>query len=668
MWTWIKGSDSFNSIGSFGAQGVESNTNNPPALYEVCEWTDLQGNFWIYGGTRYENSTYYINATLWKYNSLNNQWTWMNGDTTYNVPINFGTRGVAAATNQPGSRGWGIATWVDNQGNLWMFGGSSNTGNPNNYADMWKYDIATNMWTWMNGPGTENASGIYGIQGQESVDNYPPSRSETNASWTDNSGKLWLFGGYDSIGGTFNDLWRYNPQNNMWAWIRGSNQTNPLGNWGTMGVQSPSNDPSGRVVYSKWKDNSGNLWIFGGGDFLDDDFYNDLWRYSVAANMWTWVKGSNTPNTSGSYGTKCQTTSANNPPSRFESRSCWKDSCGNFWMFGGSKSTSSGAILNDLWHYHVFDNKWTWVSGSNTTNANPSWGTMGLPALTNLPGARIGSVSFKNASGNIYFWGGLKPFSNFYNDLWRFSPDPDCICAQHQVFPPQAYFTTEGDIEGCAPFSVSFINLSLNENSWYWDFGDSTYSFIENPVHTYTEPGQYTVTLIVDNGIATDTIQQVNCISVLGVSPFNITQNGDTLSASEALNYQWYLNDTLISGANSQNYLITQSGYYYVTTTTGNCTTTSNIIESSCICVGIEEISSFMNFSIYPNPTHNITVIKTLISNGVYQLYDLTSKLLLSGTVTSTQFNLDLSLFSSGVYFISVTDGERQVNGKVVKK
>jgi hypothetical protein len=35
-----------------------------------------------------------------------------------------------------------------------------------------------------------------------------------------------------------------------------------LGNWGTIGVEDPANEPSGRWSYCRWKDNAGNLWFF----------------------------------------------------------------------------------------------------------------------------------------------------------------------------------------------------------------------------------------------------------------------------------------------------------------------------------------------------------------------------------------------------------------------
>jgi PKD repeat protein len=54
---------------------------------------------------------------------------------------------------------------------------------------------------------------------------------------------------------------------------------------------------------------------------------------------------------------------------------------------------------------------------------------------------------------------------------------------------------------GTAPLTVQFTDTSTNDpDSWLWTFGDrSEPSAEQNPSHTYTRPGRYTVTLHVSN-------------------------------------------------------------------------------------------------------------------------------------------------------------------------
>jgi len=51
--------------------------------------------------------------------------------------------------------------------------------------------------------------------------------------------------------------------------------------------------------------------------------------------------------------------------------------------------------------------------------------------------------------------------------------------------------------------SISFTNNTLN---YFWNFGDGNISNIQNPSHTYTTSGTYTVTLIASNCVFSDTI------------------------------------------------------------------------------------------------------------------------------------------------------------------
>ncbi|WP_261597879.1 PKD domain-containing protein [Methanoculleus formosensis] len=56
---------------------------------------------------------------------------------------------------------------------------------------------------------------------------------------------------------------------------------------------------------------------------------------------------------------------------------------------------------------------------------------------------------------------------------------------------------------GPAPLTVRFTDASTGRPaSWHWTFDDGGTSAAQNPVHTYTLPGNYTVTLSVDGGRA----------------------------------------------------------------------------------------------------------------------------------------------------------------------
>jgi gliding motility-associated-like protein len=68
---------------------------------------------------------------------------------------------------------------------------------------------------------------------------------------------------------------------------------------------------------------------------------------------------------------------------------------------------------------------------------------------------------------------------------------------------PTVNFSTD-KTASCAPGTIQFTDNSVasagtTNTTWQWDFGDGTSSTEQNPVHTYTSPGIYTVLLKVTN-------------------------------------------------------------------------------------------------------------------------------------------------------------------------
>jgi hypothetical protein len=60
-----------------------------------------------------------------------------------------------------------------------------------------------------------------------------------------------------------------------WTWMSGSSDFNEPGSYGEKGVPSPSNVPGARGGAVGWRDNDGNLWMFGGYG-IDESFIGTL--------------------------------------------------------------------------------------------------------------------------------------------------------------------------------------------------------------------------------------------------------------------------------------------------------------------------------------------------------------------------------------------------------
>lgn len=409
-WVWMGGAPDSVPWGAYGSLGVANTSNHPGARYAAMTWTDESGGLWLFGGFGYDSGSTSIAADqgylndLWKFNTSTGEWAWMGGSET--IPCTtqgnerictgqsgtYGTSGQPAAANVPGAR-FGAAVWTDQKGDFWLFGGSGfdSAGNNGTLNDLWRFDPSSSNWTWFAGASTVpscaagkdcGASGSYGAIGNPSSSNSPGARTGA-VTWTDSSGNLWLFGGsgYDSAGnvGDLNDLWEFNPSTSEWTWMGGSSTVpgscfpfticgNP-GVYGSLGTPSSANIPGGRSGAVGWTDKSGNFWLFGGeANYWYAEGYhgdmNDLWEFSPSTREWTWMGGANSPLVSCNGLTLCSPTG----------------------VYG-------------------------------------AWQT---PASGDQPGARESSVSWVDANGDFWLFGGdgVDAAGNYgrLNDLWEFNP------------------------------------------------------------------------------------------------------------------------------------------------------------------------------------------------------------------------------------------------------
>ena len=299
QWRWMGGSSSGNQPGVYGTQGVYAPGNIPGGRGEAVSWRDGNGNLWLLGGLGYGSTTVGTYNDLWEYSPSTGQWRWMGGSSTIDQSGNYGTQGVYAAGNVPGSRR-GAASWSGGSSNLWLLGGYgyASAGNGGLLNDLWEYNPSTQQWRWMGGSSTIDQSGDYGTQGVYAAGNVPGSRWGA-VSWLDADGNLWLVGGsgYGSAGsnGYLDDLWEYSPATGQWRWMGGSSTLSLTDSYrdyyaaavyGTLGVYAAENVPGSREFAVSWTDAGSNLWLFG-GDGYDltgtGGLLNDLWEYLPAA-------------------------------------------------------------------------------------------------------------------------------------------------------------------------------------------------------------------------------------------------------------------------------------------------------------------------------------------------------------------------------------------------
>jgi hypothetical protein len=426
LWVWLKGDTLFNTSAIHGTKGVASATNTPGSRVAGITWRDDSSNLWLFGGLGRKGSIQGPMNDMWKYNITTNQWMWVAGDSIVRANGVYGQMGVSSDSIKPGAR-MNSSAWKDGAGKFWLFGGDGmvETGiAPVSLADLWRYDPATNQWTWISGLKVGNINGYYGAQGVAATYNRIGGRSNA-VGWADVTGNFWIFGGWgypeNGSAGRLNDLWKFETSTKLWTWMKGDNSISAYGVYGTQGGGAGTNKPGARHHASGWADPNGNLWMFGGYGyaFASSGMLNDLWKYNISTNQWTWVKGDNATSINGVYGTKGVASNSNKPGSRYR-QSSWTDINGNFWLYGGTGFANSyGGDLSDLWKYNPAANQWTWVKGDSTRYDMPVFGTMGLPSTTNKPGIRLGSMTWTDMNGNFWLYGGEAP--NPISDMWRLS-------------------------------------------------------------------------------------------------------------------------------------------------------------------------------------------------------------------------------------------------------
>ncbi|MFM2363289.1 MAG: hypothetical protein RLZZ316_2191, partial [Bacteroidota bacterium] len=139
-------------------------------------------------------------------------------------------------------------------------------------------------------------------------------------------------------------------------------------------------------------------------------------------------------------------------------------------------------------------------------------------------------------------------------------------------------------LNSCLPQAVQFkdssISCGVNIVEWFWDFGDGTTSYQQNPLHNYTNNGTYSVKLRVKDNTGT-TITRSRTLSVIAsIAPVVILGADTAICAADVLvlnagntgaTYSWNTSET------TQTIAINTSGKYWVTVTNGTCSSTDTI-------------------------------------------------------------------------------------------
>ena len=264
-------------------------------------------------------------------------------------------------------------------------------------------------------------------------------------------------------------------------------------------------------------------------------------------------------------------------------------------MMKNSCAINGSTIVHELGHYlslyhtHGPTNTGTTtelVNGSNCSSAGDDLcDTPADPNLSGLVSACQYTGTALDANGQSYVPDPTNIMSYSQKVCRTFLSAGQYNRANYSAINDRGYLNCSTPVAPLASFSIlnlsscsgniSFNDESLyNPNYWNWNFGDGTYSNLQNPSHTYLNDGTYDVSLFVSNGLGQDSIFQSGIVTV-NLMPPPISYN-DTSYVSPAIftlssatnDVNWYTDTLAIlpiaSGSSFITPLLSNTTTYYV--------------------------------------------------------------------------------------------------------
>ncbi len=250
-----------------------------------------------------------------------------------------------------------------------------------------------------------------------------------------------------------------------------------------------------------------------------------------------------------------------------------------------------------------------------------------------------------------------------------------------QTFVPRAAFTAE-PAEGCAPFTVNFINESFNADTYSWRFpgGIPDTSSQMSPVVTYPEPGLYRVDLMVGNSVGTALVERDTFIRVLSGPTANfsfelmddLTFTATNLSEN-ADRYLWKFGDGFGSEAENPTYQFSEAGMFEVELIAINtCGRDTVALTIDFLVDNIDEPEWASSIKVFPNPNDgrfNIVGEGILDGRIYFELMDLTGRKITSAQFETNNGYLNQPIFvddiAAGLYLIRLGNESQHLYRKI---
>jgi ELWxxDGT repeat protein len=312
------------------------------------------------------------------------------------------------------------------------------------------------------------------------------------------------------------------------------------------------------------------------------------------------------------------------------------------------------------------------IYGSELWKAeNNLCGKVGMTGEINPGNAGTGPSNFANIASVLYFSAST---ADYGSELWKYTNQFSyadtgvlayTICNGDSVKVNSKYYKVAGNFRDSLKTSKmcdSLILLNLKVNQSYKItsniqkcIGDSV--LIQGKQRKTA--GTYTDSLNTIYGC--DSIVEIN----LSFSPKpprpTITLVGSIkMVSSSATGNQWYDDSGPISGATAQEYSTTKNAKFYVVVTIAGCSSDPSYSFNPRVGSINGDLLGEMN--IYPNPVKDKLTIELKESKAlgsIYYINNLEGQAVISGKLTETINEIDVSQIPRGIYFVKIIAGDK---------
>jgi len=234
---------------------------------------------------------------------------------------------------------------------------------------------------------------------------------------------------------------------------------------------------------------------------------------------------------------------------------------------------------------------------------------------------------------------------------------------------------------------ITTTNMSVNADTYLWDFGDGATDTSKNPSHTYSLGGEYQICLTASKDCGSDSIcktfvcslpkanfgYQIVVVDTIATTPIPVILFYDSSSNSTSLLWNFGDGNTDTTKFPEHTYAIANSYYTVCLSVSNDCGKDTFCIDSLYASLWVDNILSPINsleLIIYPNPTSGLININLPNSNSnkiSVKLFSTLGEIISSKLfISANDIILNIDNHPKGIYYLVVNSDENIYIRKII--